>query len=329
MTPCDLCGGVDLAPYARDMYAHSGERYDLVRCRGCGLVQVRPLPAPDAIASLYGDDYFEQDYDSCLSEASYFDSFPRLMERYGALLDAIEADAPRGSLYEIGCAGGWFLKLARDRGWRVAGQEITEVGARHARETLGLEVERTAFPEGSGPAEPADVIYMGHVLEHLASPARGLEVAAGWLRPGGWLVVEVPTYVASGWFRTLRPCVPTLRRLGLASDDLLRVLKFPVPGDAIPPFHLYEFQRDTLTRLLERAGLRVARAESRVPKPDGLAAPKDVAGRAAGLVFDALDWSARRLGTAGGNITVHALRPAGETQDEAPAPAETAVRAPG
>ena len=303
MTPCDLCGRSDFATYAPEMYAHAGAHYDLVRCRGCRLVQVRPLPSAEAVASLYDDDYFEKDYDSCLSEASYFDSFPRLLDRYGALLDAIEEETrgERGSLFEIGCAGGWFLKLARDRGWRVQGQEITEVGTRHARETLELPVERAAFPEGRGPDAPVDVLYMGHVLEHLRSPAAGIARVGEWLRPGGLLVIEVPTYVGSAWFRGLRRALPLLRGLGLAGDGLLRTLKFPAPGETIEPFHLYEFQRATLARLLEEAGYRVVATESRVPKPDGLAEATGLA-RAAGFAFDGLDWAARRLGATGGNI---------------------------
>jgi SAM-dependent methyltransferase len=292
------------------MYAHAGHEYDLVRCRDCGLVQVRPLPDAATLASLYGDDYFEKDYDSCLSEASYFDSFPRLMERYGALLDAIEAEQPAGSLFEIGCAGGWFLKIARDRGWRVRGQEITGVGARHARETLGLDVEHAPFPGGARPPEPCDVVYAGHVLEHLPSPSAGLRAADAWLRPGGLLVVEVPTYVASLWFRALRPAVPWLRRLGLDPGGVLRVLKFPAPGETIPPFHLYEFQPRTLARMLEDTGHRVLRMDSSVPKPDSLAEPRGAAARAAGLAFDALDLAARRLGWTGGNVTAFARRTA-------------------
>lgn len=306
--PCDLCGGAAFEPYAPQMYALDGASFDLVRCRACTLVQVRPLPDDAAIASLYGDDYFEKDYDSCLSEASYFESFPRLMARYGALLDAIEALAPGGGLFEIGCAGGFFLALAREHGWRVRGLEITAIGAKHARDTLGLDVVHGAFPS-TLPGEPTDVVYMGHVLEHLRSPTRGIEAATALVRPGGLLVVEVPSYVDSPYFRALRRALPALRALGLDRGGLLRALKFPEPGQTIPPFHLYEFRRATLLRLLGRFGLHVLRSESRVPKPDGVANASDPLSRAIGLGFDALDAAALRLGLPGGNIAVFARRP--------------------
>jgi SAM-dependent methyltransferase len=309
---CDLCGGDSFALYVRAMYALGGAAHDLVRCRGCTLVQVRPLPDADAIRSMYGDDYFEKDYDSCLSEASYFESFPRLMARYGALLDAIEALAPRGTLFEVGCAGGYFLKLARDRGWRVRGLEITAAGTRHARDALGLDVARGVFPVPGLASEPYDVVYMGHVLEHLRSPAAGIEAATALLRPGGLLVVEVPTYVDSPYFRALRRLLPLLRAGGLDRGGLLRALKFPVPGETMEPFHLYEFRRRTLARLLGRFGYRVLRTESRVPKPDGVARARDVVSRAIGAGFDALDWAALRLGLPGGNVAAFARRPAHE-----------------
>lgn len=308
--PCDLCGATSFVPYAPRMYAIGGARFDLVRCGACTLVQVRPLPDPAQVASLYGDDYFEKDYDSCLSEASYFESFPRLMKRYGALLDAIEARVPRGELFEVGCAGGWFLKLARERGWRVRGQEITAIGARHARDELGLDVERRAFPDTPPGAPPADVVYLGHVLEHLRSPAAGIAAASALLRPNGLLVIEVPTYLDSPWFRALRRLLPALRAAGLDRGGLLRVLKFPASGETLAPFHLYEFRRDTLVRLLERSGYRVLGTESRVPKPDSLATARSPFARALGLGFDVLDRAALHLGLPGGNIAAFARRAA-------------------
>jgi SAM-dependent methyltransferase len=292
------------------MYALAGATYDLVRCRSCSLVQVRPLPDAASVLAMYGDDYFEKDYDSCLSEASYFESFPRLMTRYGALLDAIETLSPRGELFEVGCAGGYFLKLARERGWRVRGLEITVAGASHARDVLGLDVEQASFPVSALRAEPADVVYMGHVLEHLRSPAAGIEAATALVRPGGLLVVEVPTYVDSPYFRALRRLLPALRAAGLERGGLLRALKFPVAGETMEPFHLYEFRRRTLTRLLARFGYRVLRTESRVPKPDSLAHASDPLSRAIGFGFDALDQAALRLGLPGGNVAAFARRPA-------------------
>lgn len=308
--PCDLCAGASFEVYVPGMYALAGASHDLVRCRSCSLVQVRPLPGAEAIRSMYGDDYFEKDYDSCLSEESYFDSFPRLMARYGSLLDAIEALAPRGDLFEVGCAGGYFLKLARERGWRVRGIEITAAGVRHARDVFGLDVERGSFPEPRLRSAPADVVYLGHVLEHLRSPAAGIEAATTLVRPGGLLVVEVPSYVDSPYFRALRRGLPALRAAGLDRGGLLRALKFPRAGEKMEPFHLYEFRRRTLVRLLERFGYRLLRAESRVPKPDGVARARDPLSRAIGLAFDALDRAALHLGLPGGNIAVFARRPA-------------------
>jgi 2-polyprenyl-3-methyl-5-hydroxy-6-metoxy-1,4-benzoquinol methylase len=306
--PCDLCGARDFELYAPGLYALAGARLDLVRCRSCSLVQVRPLPSPDAIVEMYGDDYFDKDYDSCLSEASYFDSFPRLLARYESLLDAIEIHQPKGELFEVGAAGGYFLKVARDRGWRVRGIEITREGTRHAREELGLDVEQGAFPAVDPGGGPVDVVYMGHVLEHMRSPASGIEASRALLRPGGLLVAEVPTYIDSGYFRALRRVAPALRALGRGSSGLLRALKIPAPGETLEPFHLYEFRRETLTRLLERFGYRVVHVASRVPKPERLAGDRDPLRRALELGFDALDAAALRLGLPGGNVTVFARR---------------------
>jgi 2-polyprenyl-3-methyl-5-hydroxy-6-metoxy-1,4-benzoquinol methylase len=173
---------------------------------------------------------------------------------------------------------------------------------------LGLEVEQRTFPDPGLRAGPFDVVYMGHVLEHLASPSAGIEITRTLLRPGGLLVVEVPTYIDSAYFRGLRRMLPALRGIGLDAPELLRALKFPSPGETMQPFHLYEFRRRTLAQLLERFGYQVLRTESRVPKPDSVARARGLVRRAIGLGFDALDLGALRLGLPGGNISAFARR---------------------
>jgi hypothetical protein len=86
------------------------------------------------------------------------------------------------------------------------------------------------------------------------------------MRPGGHLLVIVPTYVNSPYFRAARDLGRWLPRR-LLGAKLLRLLKLDPEHDGGAPYHILEFDRATLLRLLQRAGLEVVSAQGSVPRP--------------------------------------------------------------
>ena len=127
---------------------------------------------------------------------------------------------------------------------------------------------------------------MGHVLEHLRSPAAGIDATHPLVRAGrsaGRRGADA-TSTRRTSARCAAPCRPCARS-GLDRGGLLRALKFPVRARRWQPFHLYEFRRATLARQVERFGYRVLATESRVPKPDSLRSARDPLHRAAGVGF--------------------------------------------
>ena len=114
MTPaaaCIVCDAHAWAPLYRG----------LVRCAHCGFVRAAELPAPEEIARLYGEGYFQgEEYADYLGdEPAHADNFRRRIRR-------IEAVAGRiGSLYEIGCAYGLWLETARTQGIRAAASSFS------------------------------------------------------------------------------------------------------------------------------------------------------------------------------------------------------------
>jgi SAM-dependent methyltransferase len=86
------------------------------------------------------------------------------------------------------------------------------------------------------PSRSFDVVLCNHVIEHLAQPDRAAVEIARVLRPGGLAIIGVPNEGSA--LARLRNHV--LQRSILAATD-----------------HVNFFTRDTLSRLLERAGLTV------------------------------------------------------------------------
>ncbi|MDX6691755.1 MAG: hypothetical protein QOG15_3212, partial [Solirubrobacteraceae bacterium] len=100
------------------------------------------------------------------------------------------ARAP-GTLLDIGAGRGRFVAQARAAGWDASGIEPSLRGVEGAR-ALGVELERGEIGDAVVAAGSLDAATLWHVLEHVEDPGAAIERIAGWLRPGGALLVGVP-----------------------------------------------------------------------------------------------------------------------------------------
>lgn len=135
-----------------------------------------------------------------------------------------------GSLLDIGCATGDFLRVAREH-FDVAGVEVDPFTSERARRD-GLRVHTGTLTDAAIPSGSLDVITLFHVIEHAPSPRKLLSQARELLRPGGLLVLETPT-IDTLWFK-----------LKLTRGRWRQLI----------PDHYFFFSRDTLERLLSSCG---------------------------------------------------------------------------
>ena len=210
---------------------------------------LRVQPVPEALGELYSSAYFESDFRCGRSEVSYFSEDAFRDENRG-LLDDFERLTSRGRLLEVGCAGGWLLKHAAERGWNAEGVELSADAVAHAR-GLGLEVFQGDVLAARMPGEAFDLVYLGDVLEHVPDCRATLAECVRLLKPGGILYLRGPITTHS-----------LARSLALAVCDAL--------GQTLvqrePPYHLWEFTPRSLRRLFEACGLEVVRSrQSKIP----------------------------------------------------------------
>jgi 2-polyprenyl-3-methyl-5-hydroxy-6-metoxy-1,4-benzoquinol methylase len=136
-------------------------------------------------------------------------------------------------MLDLGCYCGLLLDLARERGWDVIGLEPEETARRYAVEHLKLDVLGDTLDENTFSPGSFDVIVSLQVLEHLLAPQKTLYQIARILKPGGLLVVEVPSIDNLGF-----------RLLGRWHRHFAR-------------HHLFFFSTQTLTRLLIESGHQI------------------------------------------------------------------------
>jgi len=158
--------------------------YELARCRSCGsAVTLAPAPEQAHEAGAYGGGRPR----GSRASAPILRAFDRRrlaqLQRAGA--------RPPGRLLDIGAGRGRFVAQARAAGWYAHGIEPSQRGVVGAR-AIGVELVAAGIDDAEVPPGSLDAASLWHVLEHVEDPGAALERIAGWLRPGGLLLVGVP-----------------------------------------------------------------------------------------------------------------------------------------
>jgi SAM-dependent methyltransferase len=115
------------------------------------------------------------------------------LRTFDRLLARVEQHARPGVLLDVGCATGFLLEAARERGWDPYGVELSEYGSGVAKQRFGethivnARLEDATFPDGFFRA-----VTMTDLIEHVLDPVSTLRVAHRLLDPGGVLCISTP-----------------------------------------------------------------------------------------------------------------------------------------
>lgn len=107
--------------------------------------------------------------------------------------DIIKSYVSTGKLYDVGAAGGFVMKAARDRGWNVYGNELSQRAVAWAKSQYQLNIFYGFFEDDPIiQTNEFDLIIFWNTLEHIRNPIEELGLAMRTLRPGGYIHIEVP-----------------------------------------------------------------------------------------------------------------------------------------
>ena len=182
--PCPYCGSTDASVRFLE------PPFRVLRCQRCNLVYLGNPPDDGEI--------YEQYYESSGSDATLYrsdSSDPSLAELFAINCQRIEwikMSKPSGTLLDVGCGRGTFLKTARDHGFTVEGVDISERAIAYAAKEFSLTAAVGTVDDLAASGKQFDVVTLWHVLEHFADPFTTLKQVRSLLRHDGLCAVEVP-----------------------------------------------------------------------------------------------------------------------------------------
>ncbi|HEU0296364.1 MAG TPA: class I SAM-dependent methyltransferase [Anaerolineales bacterium] len=98
-------------------------------------------------------------------------------------------------ILDIGCGGGLFLSLLKQRGAEVTGIELSDSRAQYAKTKHHLDIYKYPIESDfwqKGYAIYFDAVTLWDVIEHVNYPFQTLQSAAHVLKPGGLLLIDTP-----------------------------------------------------------------------------------------------------------------------------------------
>jgi len=230
--PSNLCGSHQVSVLANR--SRCGANLRSVICIDCGLVWSDPFPYDPR--KFYENDYRLEYKKTCAPKPKHILRAGKVaLTRYHKIRHLLTR---RQTLLDVGTGGGEFAFLLQSLGHELFGIEPNRGYAEYSIAEYALNLQVGFIQDSQFNASSFDVITIWHVLEHTADPGQVLAKLQSLLKPQGYLIVEVPNIEAV--------CQS--------------------PKSTFHSAHLFNFNLPTLTRLGEKAGLKV---ESHLFSKDG------------------------------------------------------------
>jgi 2-polyprenyl-3-methyl-5-hydroxy-6-metoxy-1,4-benzoquinol methylase len=214
-----------------------GQFLHLVKCQHCGLVYQNLQKQQKELKGVYNEAYFKSSNSIRMGYDDYLQDKENIERTSSKRLDFIERIIRPSTLLDVGCAYGFFMNIANQRGWRSKGIDIAYPACQYARDSLGLDVLCSDIQTAPLEEYSFGLITLWDVIEHLSNPRQVLGKLHKLLKKRGRLIFTTPDV------RSIPARIARHRWIGFKSRDE----------------HLWYFSRQTISRLIESSGFKVER----------------------------------------------------------------------
>jgi 2-polyprenyl-3-methyl-5-hydroxy-6-metoxy-1,4-benzoquinol methylase len=192
---CPVCSSDEFSAFISSKdYFVTGQEFQIVTCRECGLKITQNAPGEKDIGKYYQSENYisHSDTSSGLVNMLYHRVRNYMLGRKRKL---VEKESVKGHVLDVGTGTGYFLQEMKEHGWEVSGTEKSPAAREFCRKEFGLEIhpveELFRFRK-----ESFDVITLWHVLEHIHDINENMKVFFRLLKPDGKLVIALPNYTS-------------------------------------------------------------------------------------------------------------------------------------
>lgn len=181
---CPACNSTHSKP------VYQVESFRIVKCKICNLVYLLNPSTDDAVYEQYyaGEDPDPDDYRINSPNASLAELWTLNAQR----IEVLKRLQPEGTLLDIGCGYGFFLKSAVEAGYLVRGIDIAKRAVELANNVLNVPATVSTIYELMNNRQRFNVVTLWHVLEHFSDPYLALRTVRDLLVDDGICILEVP-----------------------------------------------------------------------------------------------------------------------------------------
>lgn len=220
---CPSCNS-SISVLSKRNYFFKMKKFELYHCHKCDLMFWFPLLM----------DYQIYKHSNVSLYTAYHADLMGSLEISSHPLDAIPIK--NGSLLDVGCATGTFLKYAQKKGFTVYGVDFDEISIENAKKKGLKNVYTMSLDEFYDFANSVglkfNIITFFDVLEHQDNPSRFIERIRDLLKDNGFILGRVPN-----------------------RNRFLQRLRFELDYD-FPPHHFLMWSERALRNFLERFGFK-------------------------------------------------------------------------
>jgi 2-polyprenyl-3-methyl-5-hydroxy-6-metoxy-1,4-benzoquinol methylase len=235
LTQCPVCKSNSFQHFlnVKD-YSVTQETFTLDQCKDCGFIFTNPRPTEEGIGKYYA---FEDYISHTNTNKGFINKAYQWVRNYtlNQKKDLVEKlNGGKGTITDIGCGTGHFLKTCKDNGWKVNGSEPSDDARKIATNQTQQEIKTQVYDLGA----TSDIVTLWHVLEHIHQLDKTLVHIESLVKKGGHLIIALPNH---------------------RSWDAIHYTEHWAAYDV--PRHLYHFNKDTVKNLIEQHGFKMIKVK--------------------------------------------------------------------